>query len=139
VAVETIGNWYWVVSEIEQAGMVPRLVNARQAKLMLASANKTDRLYAQGINRLQRSGTLPTVWIAPGELRDQRELFRTRMVEEDFRHGVVLDTWMSILWAANLSLVAQIVGNIVLSAYRPARAYLCETERPSFVRLSSWV
>jgi transposase len=56
------------------------LAHARQAKLMLASANKTDRLDARGINRLQRSGTLPTVWIAAGELRDHRELFRTRMV-----------------------------------------------------------
>jgi hypothetical protein len=32
------------------------------------------------MNRLQRSGTLPTVWSPPGELREQRELFRTRMV-----------------------------------------------------------
>ncbi len=80
VAVETIGNWYWIVSEIEEAGMVPRLVHARHAKLMLASANKTDLLDARGINRLQRTGTLPTVWIAPGALRDQRELFRTRIV-----------------------------------------------------------
>ena len=80
VAVETVGNWYWIIDEIEQAGMVPRLVHARQAKLMLSTGNKTDRLDARGMNRLQRSGTLPTVWIPPGELRDQRELFRTRMV-----------------------------------------------------------
>ncbi|MCK5245475.1 IS110 family transposase, partial [Candidatus Bipolaricaulota bacterium] len=40
----------------------------------------TDRLDAKGINRLQRSGTLPTVWIPPRELRDARELPRTRMV-----------------------------------------------------------
>jgi transposase len=48
--------------------------------MMLASANKTDRLDARGMNRLQRTGTLPTVWIPSAELRDQRELFRTRMV-----------------------------------------------------------
>jgi transposase len=42
--------------------------------------NKTDRLDARGLNRLQRTGTLPTVWIPPGELRDQRDLPRTRMV-----------------------------------------------------------
>ena len=41
--------------------------------------NKTDKLDARGLNRLQRCGTLPTVWIASGELRDQRELPRTRM------------------------------------------------------------
>ena len=80
VALETIGNWYWIVDEIEQAEMVPRLVNARKAKLMLGSINKTDKLDARGLNRLQQVGVLPTVWIPPGELRDQRELPRTRMV-----------------------------------------------------------
>lgn len=80
VAVETTGNWYWIVDEIEAAGFVPKLVAARQAKLMLGTFNKTDRLDARGLNRLQRAGTLPTVWIPPGELRDQRDLPRTRMV-----------------------------------------------------------
>ncbi len=80
VAVETIGNWYWIADEIEAAGMVPRLVHAGKAKAMSGSVNKTDRLDVRGINRLQRSGTLPTVWIPPRELRDARELPRTRMV-----------------------------------------------------------
>lgn len=80
VAVETIGNWYWIVDEIEAAGCLPRLVHARKAKLMMGEINKTDRLDARGLNRLQQSGTLPTVWIPPGELRDQRDLPRTRMV-----------------------------------------------------------
>lgn len=80
VAVETIGNWYWITDEIEAAGMVPRLVHARRAKAMSGSINKTDRLDARSLNRLQRSGTLPTVWIAPRALRDARELPRTRMV-----------------------------------------------------------
>jgi transposase len=80
VALETTGNWYWIVDEIETAGFVPRLVHARKAKLMLGMINKTDKLDARGLNRLQRSGTLPTVWIPPGSLRDQRDLPRTRMV-----------------------------------------------------------
>ena len=80
VAVETIGNWYWIVDEIEAAGCVPALVHARKAKLMMGEINKTDKLDARGLNRLQRNGTLPTVWIPPGELRDQRDLPRTRMV-----------------------------------------------------------
>ncbi len=80
VAVETIGSWYWIVDEIEQAGCVPQLVHARKAKLMMGMINKTDTLDARGLNRLQRTGTLPTVWIPPGELRDRRDLPRTRMV-----------------------------------------------------------
>ena len=42
--------------------------------------NKTDKLDARGLNKLQRIGTLPVVWIPPGQLRDKRELTRTRMV-----------------------------------------------------------
>ena len=80
VAVETIGNWYWIVDEIESAGMIPQLVHARRAKMMLASVNKTDKLDCRGLNRLQRTGTLPTVWIPPAEIRDLRDLPRTRMV-----------------------------------------------------------
>jgi hypothetical protein len=67
VAVETIGNWYWIVDEIEAAGCVPKLVHARKAKLMMGEINKTDRLDVRGLNRLQQAGTLPTVWIPPGE------------------------------------------------------------------------
>jgi len=80
VALEATGNWYWIVDEIEAAGMVPRLVHPRKAKLMMGMINKTDKLDVRGLNRLQRNGTLPTVWIPPGELRDQRDLPRTRMV-----------------------------------------------------------
>jgi len=79
VAVETIGNWYWIVDEIERAGMEPRLVNARLAKLMMGQLNKTDKLDAAGLNRLQRNETLPTVWIPPAQVRDERELLRARM------------------------------------------------------------
>jgi transposase len=80
VAVETVGNWYWVVDEIEAGGGQPQLVNARLAKLMNGSVNKSDRLDTKGLNRLQRTGTLPTVWIPSGAVRDARELPRTRMV-----------------------------------------------------------
>jgi transposase len=85
VALETVGNWYWIVDEIEQAGMRPRLVHAHKAKLMLGSINKTDKLDARGLNRLQQTGTLPTVWIPPGDIRDSRELPRTRMVFVNLR------------------------------------------------------
>ena len=68
------------MDEIEAAGQIPQLVHARKAKLMLGMVNKTDKLDARGLNRLQRTGTLPTVWIPPGALRDQRDLPRTRMV-----------------------------------------------------------
>lgn len=80
VAIETVGNWYWIADEIETAGCTPQLVHAYKAKLMAGRVNKTDRLDTQGLVRLQRAGTLPMVWIPPQELRDMRELPRARMV-----------------------------------------------------------
>ena len=62
-----IGSSYWIVDEIEAAGCLPKLVHACKAKLMMGEINKTD------------SARRP-VWIPPGELRDQRDLPRTRMV-----------------------------------------------------------
>jgi len=80
VALEATANWYWIVDEIEEAGLVPQLVHPRKAKLMMGLINKTDKLDAHGLNRLQRNGTLPVVWIPPGPLRELRELTRTRVV-----------------------------------------------------------
>ena len=80
VAVEATGNWYWIINEIEAAGDVPLLVHPRKAKLMMGMINKTDKLDVHGLNRLQRNGTLPTVWIPPGALRDLREVTRVRML-----------------------------------------------------------
>lgn len=78
VPLEMVGNWSWIADEIEAAGMIPRLVHARKARLMMGMLDKADRLDARGLNRLQRAGTRPTVWLPPGEVRDRRELPRAR-------------------------------------------------------------
>lgn len=79
IALETSGHWYWMVDAMEQAGHQPILVHARKAKLLMGLINKTDKLDAQGLATLLRNGTVPAVWIPPGDLRDQRELPRLRM------------------------------------------------------------
>lgn len=79
IAVESVGNWYWLVEEMEQAGHRPLLTNPGKAKVMMGQINKTDKLDARGLAVLLRNGTLPKVWIPPGELRDLRELPRMRM------------------------------------------------------------
>lgn len=52
----------------------------------------------------------------------------TYMIWQKYTQGVVLDSWFSILWAANLSMVVSIIGNLLLTVYRPASIY-------SFVQL----
>lgn len=50
------------MDEIESAGCEP----------MMGHVNKTDKLDAGGLATLLRNGVLPTVRIAPAEMRDER-------------------------------------------------------------------
>jgi transposase len=79
IALESVGNWYWMIEEMEKAGHRPILVNPRKAKLLMGQINKTDKLDAKGLAMLNLNGSLPAIWIPPAELRDQRELSRMRM------------------------------------------------------------
>jgi transposase len=79
IAIESVGNWYWMIEAMEQAGHKPVLVHPRKAKLLMGMINKTDKLDARGLAMLNLNGSLPAVWIPPAELRDQRELSRMRM------------------------------------------------------------
>ena len=79
IAVEASGSYSWLVDEMERSGHHPRLCNPLEAKRRMGLTNKTDKLDAKGLAILLRKGTLPEVWIPPGELRDQRELLRLRI------------------------------------------------------------
>ena len=79
IAVEASGSYNWLVDEMERSGHRPKLANPLEAKRRMGLTNKTDKLDAKGLAILLRNGTLPEVWIPPGELRDQRELLRLRI------------------------------------------------------------
>lgn len=121
VEVETIGNWYWIVDGIEAAGMKPQLVYARKAKMMMASSKKTNKLDAHGINRVQRVGTLPTVWIPDGSLRDRRELFRTLMTLIRQRTSIKNRTHATLSkYGIRVEATSDIFNNMVLAAIEAA-------------------
>jgi len=69
-----------MVDEIERAGHIPLLTNAGKAKAMMDQINKTNKLDAKELALLLRNGTLPSIWIPPGELCDQRGLPRMTLV-----------------------------------------------------------
>ena len=46
---------------------------------MMGNMHQTDTLDAQGLATLLTLGKLPSVWIPPADVRDERELPRTRM------------------------------------------------------------
>jgi len=79
VALESSGNWYWLVRAMEEAGLEPRLAHALEAKKRMPGRNKTDHLDAKGLALMLRTGSLPEVWIPPASLLDLRDLMRTRL------------------------------------------------------------
>ena len=78
VALETSGNWYWLVRAMEEAGLDPRLAHALEVKKRMPGRNKTDGLDAKGLALLLRNDALP-VWVPPAKLLDLRDLMRTRL------------------------------------------------------------
>ncbi len=79
VALESSGNWYWLVRAMEEAGLEARLAHALEVKKRMPGRNKTDGLDAKGLALLLRNDALPEVWIPPAKLLDLRDLMRTRL------------------------------------------------------------
>ncbi len=77
VIIKSTGGWYWLVDEIEAAGLKPQLANAYHAKQRMAGCSKTDKFDARELAMELLTGTLPTVWIPPADLRDLRGLLRS--------------------------------------------------------------
>ena len=63
VAVKTVGNWYWIVDEIEEARIQAEARSCGQGQ---AHAGDTGKLDARGLNKLQRTGTLLRCGSRPG-------------------------------------------------------------------------
>jgi transposase len=89
IAMETVGNWYWMVDEMEKAGHIPLLTHAGKAKAMMGQLKKTDKLDAKGLALLLRNRTLPSIWILPREIRDQKELPRMRTMIKNRVHAAL--------------------------------------------------
>jgi transposase len=124
VALESVGNWYWIVDEIEASGCVPKMAHALFAKKMMAHIHKTDKLDARGLATLEHLGSLPAVWIAPGEIRDARELPRTRMAFSKMRTALK-NRMHSTLAKYALSLDG--ASDIFAKKWRPSLVELIDT------------
>jgi hypothetical protein len=48
-------------------------------------------------------------------------ILNTLLLWRQWTQGVILESWIDILWAANISLGVQITGNLLLAFYRPPR------------------
>ena len=89
VAVEATGSWYWLVDEIEAAGLAPHLAHPFAAKQMVGRGGKnTDSVDARCLATLLRNGTLPETWIPDAANRDLRNLLRTRLAMREYQTGI---------------------------------------------------
>lgn len=77
---EATFNWPWLADFAERYGMCPVLVQPTRARQMAKSMPKTDRRDATFLGKLRLAKTVfPLAWLAPPEVRMQRDLFRLRL------------------------------------------------------------
>ena len=88
VGVEASGGWYWLIEEMEQAGLEPHLAHALEAKQRMRGRNKTDPLDARGLAWLLYEKRFPEVWIPSGKLLDLRGLMRSRLALRAYQSGL---------------------------------------------------
>lgn len=78
-AVEAYGYWYWLLDKLEELDLSPVLSNPIQTKAIASARVKTDKVDSRIIAHLLRTDFLPTCWVPPGDIRDKRELCRSRI------------------------------------------------------------
>lgn len=79
LAVESTNNWYFFVDKAEQYADEVFLANSYELKAFARRNKKTDKIDARLIADVLRKGFLPSVTIAPKEIREVRELLRYRV------------------------------------------------------------
>jgi transposase len=101
LAIEASGTWGWLVDLLQQLGHQPVLSNPKQTRAIAAARLKNDRVDAERLALLLRGDLLPTVWIPPAALREERELVRHR-VQLSWLRGVIRNRLQAMLARRNL-------------------------------------
>ncbi len=88
VAVEATWGWYWAADVITDAGGRVHLAHPLGIAGFENRRVKNDQIDARLLADLLRMGMLPEAWIAPGPIREQRELVRYRRKLSQLRAGL---------------------------------------------------
>jgi transposase len=96
VVLEACYGWYWAADALAAAGAEVHLAHPLGVKAFSHRRVKNDELDARDLADLLRMGRLPEAWIAPGEIRELREItrYRGKLVQlrtscKDQVHGVL--------------------------------------------------
>ncbi len=79
VAVEATFNWYYFLNVIEPLGLELHLVHPWKTRAIASARIKHDKLDSRVLAELLRTGFLAEAWIAPREVREERQLLRYRV------------------------------------------------------------
>ena len=79
VVLEATYGWYWAADTLAAAGAEVHLAHPLGVKAFSYRRVKNDEKDAADLADLLRMGRLPEGWIAPGEIRELRELTRYRI------------------------------------------------------------
>ena len=85
---EATGCWMWLAEQLEAAGLEVYLAHAAKVRLIAEARLKTDRVDAEVLAQLLRTGFLPEAYLAPREVRDQRALLGHRQALVHIRTAV---------------------------------------------------
>jgi transposase len=78
VAVEATFNWYYFLNVVEPLGLELHLVHPWKTRAIASARIKHDKLDSRVLAELLRTGFLAEAWIAPREVREERQLLRHR-------------------------------------------------------------
>ncbi len=81
VIVESSFGWGWLCDELAELSLSPRLASAAKVSgyRKLTTNAKTNKIDANTLSDLPRNENWWRVWLAPQEVRDERELLQYRM------------------------------------------------------------
>lgn len=78
LAVEATFNWYYFLDVVEPLGLELHLVHPWKTRAIASARIKHDKLDSRILAELLRTGFVAEAWIAPLEIRQQRQLLRYR-------------------------------------------------------------
>lgn len=78
IAIEACNGWYWIVDELEKIGCEVHLAHPLKTKLIAEAKVKTDKIDANVLADLLRTNFLPESYLAPVQIREEREIHRHR-------------------------------------------------------------
>jgi len=78
LAVEATFNWYYFLNVVEPLGLELHLVHPWKTRAIASARIKHDKLDSRVLAELLRTGFLAEAWIAPRQVREERQLLRHR-------------------------------------------------------------